>query len=224
MPTVAIAGMVVAGRGSAGQPMSERLRRIVVEAPGDAWFFAYGSLMWAPGFAAAEIRPALLYGYHRRFCVRSVLYRGTPDDPGLSLGLDRGGSCRGRALRIAEADRPAVFDYLARREMPEEIYRCTPVRLRTPAGIVAGHTLVVNRANALYDGAVSEAAAAARIARCRGESGPNIDYLAATVEHLDALGIGEGAMHRLLDKARRLAAPDTKERGARHDGRQRRET
>lgn len=187
--------------------MNERLRRIVVEAPGDVWFFAYGSLMWDPGFAPAEVRPALLYGYHRRFCVRSVLYRGTPGDPGLSLGLDPGGSCRGRALRVAEPDRPAVFDYLARREMPEEIYRCTPVRLHTPGGIVAGHTLVVNRANRLYDGAVSEDQAAARIARCQGARGRNIDYLVSTVEHLDALGIGDGAIHRLLDKARRLAAP-----------------
>ncbi len=187
--------------------MNERLRRIVVEAPGDVWFFAYGSLMWDPGFVPAEVRPALLYGYHRRFCVRSVLYRGTPDDPGLSLGLDPGGSCRGRALRVAEPDRPAVFDYLARREMPEEIYRCTPVRLHTPGGIVAGHTLVVNRANRLYDGAVSEDQAAARIARCQGERGRNIDYLVSTVEHLDALGIGDGAIHRLLDKAWRLAAP-----------------
>ena len=188
--------------------MSERLRRIVVEEPGDVWFFAYGSLMWDPGFRPAEIRPAMLYGWHRRFCVRSIIYRGTRADPGLSLGLDRGGSCLGRALRVAEADRPVVFDYLARREMPEEIYRCTPVRLHTAAGVVAGHTLTVNRENHLYDGAVSEDEAAARIARCRGERGPNIDYLASTVEHLDALGIRDGAIHRLLDKARRLAAPD----------------
>jgi len=186
--------------------MSDRLRRIVVAAPGDVWFFAYGSLMWDPGFAPAEVRQALLYGWHRRFCVRSVIYRGTPDRPGLTLGLDRGGSCRGRALRVAEADRPAVFDYLARREMPEEIYRCTPVRLHTPGGIVDGHTLVVNRANHLYEGALGEDEAAARIARGRGDRGPNIDYLAATVAHLDALGIGDGVIHRLLDKARRLAA------------------
>ncbi len=188
--------------------MNERLRRIVVDAPGDVWFFAYGSLMWDPGFEPAEVRPALLYGYHRRFCVRSVRYRGTPDDPGLSLGLDPGGSCRGRALRVAEAGRPAVFDYLSRREMPEEIYRCTPVRLHTPGGIVDGHTLTVNRDNHLYDGAVSEDEAARRIARCRGERGPNLDYLASTVEHLDTLGIGDVAIHRLLDKARRLAAPE----------------
>jgi len=201
--------------------MSERLRRIVVEEPGDVWFFAYGSLMWDPGFDPAEIRPALIYGWHRRFCVRSVIYRGTRDDPGLSLGLDRGGSCRGRALRVAEADRPEVFDYLARREMPEEIYRSTPVRLHTPQGIVAGHTLTVNRGNHLYDGAVDEDAAAARIARCRGERGPNLDYLASTVAHLDTLGIRDGAIHRLLDKARRLAAPDG---GARPEKGQRRAT
>lgn len=200
--------------------MSDRLRRIVVETPGDVWFFAYGSLMWDPGFTPVEIRPALLHGYHRRFCVRSMSYRGTKDDPGLTLGLDRGGSCRGRALLVAEADRPAVFDYLAEREMPEEIYRSTPVRLRTPRGVIDGHTLVVNRDNPLYDGDIAEDAAAARIARCRGARGPNLDYLAATVAHLDELGIRDGAMHRLLDKARRLAAPEGR---ADHDKKQRRE-
>ena len=63
---------------------------------GDVWIFAYGSLMWDPGFAYVEAQPATLHGYHRQFCIYSYAYRGTPERPGLVLGLDRGGSCRAR--------------------------------------------------------------------------------------------------------------------------------
>ncbi|MBT5047635.1 MAG: gamma-glutamylcyclotransferase [Rhodospirillaceae bacterium] len=179
---------------------------IIVEEPGDVWFFAYGSLMWDPGFVPAEIRPALLRGWHRRFCVASVIYRGTPAEPGLSLGLDRGGSCRGRALRIAAADREAVFAYLAEREMPEEIYSCRKIRLEMNIGPATAYTLVVNRDHDLYVGALDHEAMAARIARCAGQRGPNRDYLEQTVRHLDDLGISDGLLHRLLDRVTILAS------------------
>jgi cation transport protein ChaC len=184
--------------------------RIVVEEPGDVWFFAYGSLMWDPGFAPVEMRPALLYGWHRAFCVRSVRYRGTPAAPGLVLGLDRGGSCRGRALRVAAADRERVFGYLEEREMPEEIYSCRRMTMATPQGRIEGYGLVVNCDNALYDGALAPPDMARRIAVCAGERGPNRDYLVNTVRHLDELGIGDGPMHELLAMVERLAAEDEK--------------
>ncbi len=173
-------------------------RRIHIGEPGDVWFFAYGSLMWDPGFAPAEVRPALLFGYHRAFCVRSVMYRGTPEAPGLALGLDRGGSCRGRALRIAAAERDTVLDYLDEREMPEEIYACRPVSLRIGGRPVTGHTLVVNRRNELYAGHLAHHDMVEQIAAGRGKRGTNRDYLVNTVRHLDELGIRDGPMHRLL--------------------------
>ena len=66
--------------------MTENRRKIVVSEPGDVWFFAYGSLMWNPEFEPRETREACLEGWHRRFCVSSVIYRGTPEQPGLSSG------------------------------------------------------------------------------------------------------------------------------------------
>ncbi len=84
---------------------------------GDLWVFGYGSLMWNPGFAHAEARPARLYGYHRAFCLYSEHYRGTEARPGLVLGLDRGGSCRGRAFRVPAHDADAAMEYLIAREM-----------------------------------------------------------------------------------------------------------
>lgn len=178
--------------------MTGRNSRIEVTEPGDVWFFAYGSLMWDPGFAPVEVRPARLHGYHRAFCVRSRHYRGTVAAPGVVLGLDRGGSCHGRALRVAERDRAHVFEYLAEREMPEEIYSCRRVRLALGRRRVDGYTLVVNRDNFLYAGRLSEAEIARIIVNSEGGRGRNRDYLASTVRHLDKLGIGDGPMHRLL--------------------------
>src|SRR5262245_52232481 len=98
-------------------------RRRLMPPPGeDFWVFAYGSLMWNRGFRYLESRPALVRGYHRAFCVYSVHYRGTPARPGLVLGLDRGGSCRGRAYKVAAVDGKSVTDYLHEREMITSIY------------------------------------------------------------------------------------------------------
>lgn len=188
--------------------MSER-RGIIVSEPGDVWFFAYGSLMWDPGFGPAEVRPALLRGWHRCFCVASVIYRGTPDRPGLSLGLDRGGSCRGLALRIAESDRDRALAYLAEREMPEEIYSSRRVRLVTDGGTVDGYTLVVNRDHDLFVPPMALPAMAMRIAGAAGGRGPNRDYLRHTVRHLDELGITDGLLHRLLDRVDKIASRES---------------
>ena len=90
---------------------------------GDLWVFGYGSLMWRPGFAFIEQVPARLIGEHRALCVYSFDHRGTPEKPGLVLGLDRGGACRGIAFRVAAALRAATIDYLRAREQTTHVYR-----------------------------------------------------------------------------------------------------
>ena len=169
---------------------------------GPFWFFAYGSLMWDPPFRAAETAPARLYGWHRAFCVSSRNYRGTPEYPGLTLGLDRGGSCTGVALRIDEAERATAIREIEAREMTNDpIYVCRPVRLKLGDRSVDGYTLVVNRAERIYAGKLPFEEAAGRIATAEGKRGPNIDYLANTVAHLDEMGIPESALHALLRRA-----------------------
>ena len=102
----------------------------------DIWVFGYGSLMWRPNFPHRDFQPALLRGYHRALCVYSNRYRGTDECPGLVLGLDRGGSCRGRAMRVAGSDVDAVIAYLDRREMVNKVYtpRWLPVQLTKRLG------------------------------------------------------------------------------------------
>ena len=172
--------------------------KVAYEEPGDVWFFVYGSLMWDAPFPVAETRRALLRGYHRAFCVQSVIYRGTPKRPGLSLGLDYGGSCRGLVLRIASSEREGVARYLEYRELREDIYFCRRIAVTTSEGRIPAYAFVINRADPIYAGKQSLEEMAVCIAGASGESGPNRDYVASTVQHLDELGIPDGPIHELL--------------------------
>lgn len=184
--------------------MTARSRMEIREA-GAFWFFGYGSLMWDPPFRAAETHRARLFGYHRSFCVSSETYRGTPDKPGLSLGLDRGGSCTGIAFRISASARTDAIREIEAREMDDDpIYLCRPVKLHLSHRQVEAYALVVNRADRIFAGRLSFEETARRIASCHGNRGPNIDYLANTVAQLDDMDIPEGHLHALLHRARQI--------------------
>lgn len=164
----------------------------------DVWVFGYGSLMWNPGFEHVEARPALLHGWHRSFCIYSHRYRGTPECPGLVLGLDRGGSCRGTAYRIARSRALEVLDYLWDREMVNGVYTPRILHPRTPAGRPPCHVYTVDRGHYQYAGGLPDHEMVRLIRQGVGKGGHNRDYLANTVRHLDELGISDGPLHRLL--------------------------
>jgi len=165
---------------------------------GDLWVFAYGSLMWRPGFEVAEARRARLHGYHRALCVWSWEYRGTRSVPGLVLGLDRGGTCVGRALRVRAADKANAIRYLYRRELSTGSYCPTLKAIRLGGERpVPALAFVVDRACAQYAGKLSVETVARVVARAQGDQGANRDYLLNTVAHLDALGIYDRVLHRV---------------------------
>ena len=168
-----------------------------MDAPAEVWIFAYGSLMWRPGFACAEAAPARLHGYHRSLCVYAWVHRGTPEQPGLVLGLDRGGSCRGRAFRIRPEQEAEILEYLDGRELVTNVYR----RKRLPV-TVGGRRLpawayVVRRDHPQYAGQLAPGRLLELVERGVGRSGRCRDYLLSTVGHLEAMGIFDGPLHML---------------------------
>lgn len=169
----------------------------------DSWVFGYGSLMWRPGFRFAERRPALLRGLHRQLCIYSHVHRGTPDRPGLVMGLDRGGACRGIAYRVAAEDWPSTLAYLRGREQVTNVYVETrrPVRL-LGGGEVEALVYVVDRNHPQYAGRLSLEDQLTFVRQGCGASGACADYVASTVEHLRELGIADPLLEAL---AARLA-------------------
>src|SRR5215813_13614792 len=122
---------------------------------GDLWVFGYGSLMWRPGFDFLERVPARLIGEHRALCVYSFVHRGTPERPGLVLGLDRGGACRGVAYRVAAEKRAETVAYLRAREQVTMVYRETTRRIwltGEPEQPVPALCYMVDRSHPQYAG------------------------------------------------------------------------
>ena len=154
------------------------------------WVFGYGSLMWNPGFPYEESQTARLAGYRRALCVRSYVHRGTEDRPGLVLGLDRGGSCKGVAFRVSASNWPDTLGYLRERELVTNVYLERSVRLTLADGRqVASLTYVIDRAHPQYAGAVTVEEAARVVRDAAGRWGPNPVYVANTVSHMRELGI-----------------------------------
>ena len=170
----------------------------------DFWVFGYGSLMWRPGFAHVETRRARLHGFRRSLCVLSHVHRGTPDRPGLVLGLDRGGSCVGLAFRVPGELRGEVLAYLRERELVTSVYLERELTVRLEAGPeVAAISYVVDRAHPQYAGRMEVDTAVARISGAVGQSGRNEEYVQNTVAHLTALGIRDPWLENV---ATRIAA------------------
>lgn len=154
------------------------------------WVFGYGSLMWNPGFVYVERVEAQIFGYRRSLCVRSWVHRGTQDKPGLVLGLDRGGSCRGMAFRVAPDRTPGVLGYLRERELVTNVYLERSLPLWLAGGRRArAVAYVVDRAHPQYAGALDAAHAAEVVGTAIGQSGPNDAYLFNTLTHMKEMGI-----------------------------------
>ena len=179
----------------------------------DLWVFAYGSLMWRPGFRYAEARHGRLTGYRRCFCIYSIHHRGTKARPGLVLGLDRGGACEGIAYRVPAADAVATVRYLRAREQVNGVYHeaHVPVQLMgEPRLEVLALAYIVERAHPSYAGQLPPIHEARLIRGASGKSGNNLDYLISTLRHLGELGIRERGLERVLT----LIGPHTARCGA----------
>jgi glutathione-specific gamma-glutamylcyclotransferase len=167
------------------------------------WVFAYGSLMWNPGFATPQTEPARLHGWHRAFCIYSHHYRGTPQKPGLILGLLPGGACRGKAHRLPRKDYDAVRRYLWDREIRNDgVYQETvrPIHLGDDH-VVEALVYLADRTHPQFAGKLALAAAARLVRQGRGVTGSNLAYVENTVTHLRQLGLRDTRLEELAQRA-----------------------
>jgi cation transport protein ChaC len=174
----------------------------------ELWVFAYGSLMWRPGFAFSERANAALIGAHRSLCIYSFHHRGTPDRPGLVLGLDEGGACRGVAFRVAAEKRDETLAYLRAREQVTDVYleAIKPVSLLDASGRdCEAVCYVADRGHPQYAGRLSIEAQARLVRPASGQSGTNIEYVLNTVRHLEEAGIHDVELAALAKRL--LEAP-----------------
>lgn len=170
---------------------------------GSLWVFGYGSLMWRPGFRYARRSKALLRGWRRSLCVFSHVYRGSPERPGLVLGLDRGGACPGVAFEVDAALREATIRYLREREQVTAVYleRVAPVTLESGERVPAV-TYVADRLHSQYAGRLDREAMLEYVRSGKGKSGDNADYVLETNDHLQALGVRDHDLEWLSAKLR----------------------
>jgi cation transport protein ChaC len=179
----------------------------------DWWVFAYGSLMWRPGFDFLERRNARLMGAHRALCVYSFVHRGTPERPGLVLGLDRGGNCRGVAYRVAAAKRTQTVEYLRAREQVTMVYREAWRRIwldDDPTRNVRALCYMVDRGHEQFAGRLTLEQQLHHVRQGHGRSGNNRDYVIETVGALEELGFRDRELHLLAERLKGIhqqAAP-----------------
>ncbi len=187
---------------------TDSLRDTLAAAPSrsEIWVFAYGSLIWDPCFTAADRRAVTLATHRRAFNVWSMLARGTPDRPGLGLGLEPGGACSGVAFRLDETSLEADLKALWAREMHNGIYVPEWLTVTADSGPFTALCFVADPTHPQYAGALPDADAAAVIAHAEGKFGSCRDYLASTVHALSAHGFPDATLNSMLDRVEELRA------------------
>ncbi|WP_342077377.1 gamma-glutamylcyclotransferase [Yoonia sp. SS1-5] len=172
------------------------------------WVFAYGSLLWNPGFTPTRAVKAHLHGYHRSFCMLSIHHRGSEDDPGLVLALDADpqAQCTGMAFEIPQADEAQIIADIRERELISSAYFEQAVDLTTDDGkTLTALTYIINRDHRQYCQYDLEKQALI-IAKAIGGRGPNTEYLFNTAAHIRDLGIDDPDMDWLATRVRALTA------------------
>lgn len=170
------------------------------EAP--LWLFAYGSLIWKREFAVAESRPARVAGWHRHFRMRSRVNRGSPEQPGLVLGLSRGGSCRGMAYRLPPDEAETTLRALWLREMPTGSYSPRWLHCQTPAGALRALAFTLDSGSPALLPHLSDEALLHILRHASGRYGRTLDYLVQSATALREHGIPDRELERQVRLAR----------------------
>jgi len=160
--------------------------------------FAYGSLIWNPGFEVAGIRKGTAPGWHRSFCIHLNHWRGSPDCPGLMLALEPGGTCTGLVMEIAPGtERDSLRTILRRELVARELARnACWITVETERGTEDALTFYAGTiGQELVHLPVEEQAR--RLAHACGHAGSGAEYLQRTAAALAAHGLDDPYMWRL---------------------------
>jgi glutathione-specific gamma-glutamylcyclotransferase len=179
---------------------------LAIRPRGDVWVFGYGSLVWNPAIDAVERRIARVDGWHRSFCLSITTLRATADRPGVMLSLDRGGSCHGAAYRLAPDAVEHELRLLWRREMvvPGYVPRWVQIADANGDPIGAAIAFTTDSTHPQYAGSLEDACIACRLATAAGSLGSAADYLRRTCEGLQAAGISDPELSRLVGVVRKI--------------------
>lgn len=158
------------------------------------WIFAYGSLMWRPGFDYEQKLHAKLRGFHRRLSVYSYHYRGTPDHPGLVFGLDKGGTCEGLAYKIADENWKTTLHYVRERELITEIYHEVVLQVEAAGRMIDVVTYVVDHHHSQFASVKSLKDTLAMVRQGHGSSGSCVEYVLNTAQHLREMNVHDAEL------------------------------
>src|SRR3569623_272905 len=164
------------------------------------WIFAYGSLIWKPACEVVEMRTGIVRGWHRSFCLGwNTRFRGSAEAPGLMLALDHGGSCKGVLYRLPSDSVEPNLRKLLEREMSLKPSAFPPrwVTAESEDGPLRALTFCIDPKSSRYIKGLSEELVADVMARATGSRGSMAEYLHATVDHLEKLGIHDHHLWRL---------------------------
>jgi cation transport protein ChaC len=179
------------------RPAAEHL--VSLKKSGPFWLFAYGSLIWKPEIPSLETKRATAHGWHRAFNMKIERYRGTKEQPGYMMCLDRGGLCEGVVLRLPEEELGSQVEKLLRREISRQggLDAVRWIDVETADGTEQALAFYAAPDTLEYYKAKRELEEiAAGLARACGHWGSGADYLYNTVSHLEQLGIhDEGLWH-----------------------------
>jgi len=176
------------------------------------FLFAYGSLMWNPGFSFLRKFQAVVKGFHRNPCVYSVHYRGSVEVPGLVLGLMPGGDCHGIVYEVSAEEAPQIFEYVIDRERGSQAFDpkvpliYEEVMLPFEAEGIQSEALAftVDSKSPRFVPHLSDDEKSRLIATSCGVSGPCFEYFHQTLEELKKLSVRDSYLEGLYEKACQL--------------------
>lgn len=160
--------------------------------------FAYGSLIWNPGFAVGGRRRAAAIGWHRSFSISLDHFRGTPERPGLMLALASGGRCEGLILDIAPGTEVESLRAVLRRELVAQELTANAcwIEVETDQGREEALTFYADPVGTqLVELSVEDQAR--RLAHAVGTAGSGAEYLLRTVRGLAENGLHDDYIWRL---------------------------